>query len=241
MPLTRKLLLKDEYGVARAVLTVTFGEHPALRLPDGVKVVAALTNEKILLCPSGEAPALQKGTTDLSLVAEYAKTTLFATTLTGEAARLAKWRLTERARESTNMQKVPTTPLTEVLSEERIESETSEDETAEDPGTREPVDALFPEAEKQDPVAKARRLIEEGEPFSLFENLMPNSKWAKIQNEECLCLVGIVKEDDRERVLYGIAGTPGFPPDEDKLWTYFPTGDEEGYYLTEYDQVQQAE
>ena len=103
-------------------------------------------------------------------------------------------------------------------------------------GERSDATAGVPEASvASDPLLeKARRLIEKGEPFPLFDELMPDSVWAKIEDEDCLFLIGIVKEEEGERVLYGIAGTRAYPPDEDRLWTFFPTeNEEEGYYLTE--------
>ena len=87
-----------------------------------------------------------------------------------------------------------------------------------------------------DPLARAKSRIAEGEPFDLFREVMPNAVWAKVQREECSFLVGILRDGDRERVLYGVAGTRAYPPDEDRLWSFFPTeNEEEGYYLTEGD------
>ena len=87
-----------------------------------------------------------------------------------------------------------------------------------------------------DPLARAKSRIAEGEPFDLFREVMPNAVWAKVQREECSFLVGIHRDGDVERVLYGIAGRRAYPPDEDRLWSFFPIeNDEEGYYLTEGD------
>ena len=87
-----------------------------------------------------------------------------------------------------------------------------------------------------DPLARAKSRIAEGEPFDLFREVMPNAVWAKIEREECSFLVGILRDGEVERVLYGIAGRRAYPPDEDRLWSFFPTeNEEEGYYLTEGD------
>jgi len=252
----KKMILKDERGTARAVLTMRLGENNAISFPSGICPIALEIGGKMLFCKEGALPPLPQNLPDLSVLAEKEGERLFATTRIGEAATLAKWRLLEGA-------KVPKSPLANQGFGMR-DSELRSPLCNEEPSAREPLsfdenalgqgkesspaDEKGPipvdpsekqksEVNAKDPLARARRLIEEGEPFDLFCELMPQSRWAKIENEECLCLIGIVKDGDRERVLYGVAGTPGYPPDEDKLWTYFPTSEEEGYYLTEYEQL----
>jgi len=87
---------------------------------------------------------------------------------------------------------------------------------------------------RPDPIARANALLKEGKPFTLFQDLMPGSRWAMIEKEEFHYLIGVT-EEERPRLLYGIPGTLSCPPDEGTLWTFFPTeeGGEQGYYLTE--------
>lgn len=225
----KKIILKDDGGNARAVLTLRPGVAPSF--PTGVRPIALEASGEILLAKEGHLPPLPSVISEISVLAECAEGRLFATTRAGDEGTLARWRLTERSKKEETPTKVPTAPLktsppkeaeTSIAEGSEVLTEKSEPE--------EPT--AFAAKREEDRIAKARHLIEEGEPFDLFRDLMPNSRWAKIENEECLCLVGIVKDGETEHVLYGVAGTPGYPPDEDKLWTYFPTSEEEGYYLS---------
>ena len=226
MPTIQKMLLKNDGGKVRAVMTFRLGEECPFRFPSGFRPIAVETDGKITLCETGELPPLPKNISHLSLLGESGEERLFASTLTGDAAAFAKWRLTELS----EREKAPTSPLkdaptvaTEIAATEQTDPE---EEIAAPPAT-----------ENESPLDRARRLLKEGEPFSLFDSLIPQSRWAKIENEDCLCLVGIVTDGEKERVLYGVAGVLGFPPDEDRLWTYFPTSEEEGFYLSEYEQA----
>lgn len=230
----KKIILKDDGGNAQSVLTLRLGGEPTISLPTGVRPIALETNGEILPASEGKLPPLPSEIRELSVLAENAEGRLFATTRKGEEGTLAKWSLIARTTIGKPIAKVPATPL-ETPTPEKTEKGATE--SGEDLAETQKPDEDAPSVKsEEDPIAKANRLIEEGEPFDLFRDLMPNSRWAKIENDECLCLVGIVRDGDTERVLYGVAGAPGYPPDEEKLWTYFPTSEEEGYFLTEYEQ-----
>ena len=62
---------------------------------------------------------------------------------------------------------------------------------------------------------------------------MPDSRWATVKEDDVEFLVGIREDDGKSRVLYGILGAQGCPPDEGALWTYFPLDEETGYFVTE--------
>ena len=227
----KKILLKDESGTARAAMTLRLGGKSTLAVPCGIRPIAYEADGKVRVLESGELPPLPAGLSELSVLAERGGERLFATTRSGEDATLAKWRLNERIRSEKASEKVPTSPLERAHGAEQ-ETDATEKEEIEDV-TNEEKSVPPLSAESENALTKAKRLLAENEPFELFNDLMPQSRWAKIETEECLCLIGIVTDGDEEHVLYGVAGTPGYPPDEDKLWTYFPTSDEEGFYLSD--------
>lgn len=90
------------------------------------------------------------------------------------------------------------------------------------------------EAVVKSALERAEALIERGTSFTLFEQYMPGSRWA-IVKEEAEYLVGITTDEDGTHVLFGVPGARDYPPDEDRLWSFFPTGEDEeiGYFLTE--------
>ena len=85
-----------------------------------------------------------------------------------------------------------------------------------------------------DPLRRAEELLAKGSPFPLFRDLMPNARWAMIEGEEAPFLFGILDEKP-PKFLLGIAGRRDLPPEEEGLWSFFPTDeeDETGYFLTE--------
>jgi len=81
---------------------------------------------------------------------------------------------------------------------------------------------------------KATELSEKmksGEPFPLFEALIPNSEWALIKEDGYL--IGRVQEDEEEIYLLGIPGRLGDAPDDNAEWSFIPCDEdaEEGYYV----------
>ncbi len=203
----KKILLRKTDGAPVACLTVS-GRPPRVILPQSVKPEACLADGELLF-PTEQSFALQKDVTALSLIGKTGAETLFATTLQGEDAALAKWRLLAAAKSKTAPSAAP--------------SEQKKDEPSFLPLPLPPESAL----------ARAERRIAAGTPFPLFSGLMPDSRWAVVKEDDAEFLVGIREENGKSRVLYGIPGTPGFPPDEGALWTYFPVDEDVGYFVTE--------
>lgn len=215
----RKLLFKTADGRPVASLTVS-GCPPIVTLPQNVKAEACLAGS--LFFPTERRFPLDPGEKDFSILGAMAGEPVFATTLTGQDVALAKWRLLSAVQKK----QLPTQPLQEPLPEPDLPKEVPE-----------PEPPILPAAEQTESVlSRAERRLEEGAPFPLFEKLMPGTRWAVVKEEEAEYLVGIREENGEKRVLYGIPGAQGCPPDEDKLWAFFPTENEDlGYFITEAD------
>ena len=235
----RKILLKDDTGKPLSSLTLPIRAGGTLSLPTGMEVDAY--EEREILFPA-ETQMIRVTTepTTLSLIGRLNGRRVFGTTLPEEKAAFAKWKLLCALQErQTPLEQVPKSPLPDIaeeaapIQEERQAPLSENEEQRKAPLSQEEA----PDPQEQTPnerLARAEELLRNGEPFELFAELMPRSRWAKVKEEECEYLVGIT-EDDPPRVLYGIAGMLDYPPDEDRLWTFFPTSEdgEEGYYLTE--------
>ena len=244
----RKLLLKDGEGAPISSLTLRFGNPGNAEFPSEFFPIVRLANEEARF-PNERDFFLLSETEDFSVLGTLHGKRLFASTLTGEQAAFAKWRLEQIAEAKVETESsLPKNPLESTLPErERIEeikeespapfSKESDAATPASPQTEESkaTDAApsSPEEEKAQKLARALAQLEAGEPFSLFEETMPSSRWAKVKEEEGEYLIGVVEEEDGPRVLCGVAGVRDCPPDEDRLWMFFPVDGEEGYYLTE--------
>lgn len=238
----RKILLKDDAGNPLSSLTIPFRAGGVLSLPMGMEVDAY--EEQEILFPIGRTIRLVSEPPTFSLIGKLNGKRVFATTLPEGKAAFAKWKLLCALEERQNsLEKVPTSPLEK--EEKRspfIEPQEQDQAPIPCPTPEEQEDALPTQEGVEVPqeqtgnesLTRAEALLQSGEPFTLFAELMPGSRWAKIKEEEYEYLVGITG-DTPPRVLYGIAGMLDYPPDEDRLWTFFPTGEdgEEGYYLTE--------
>ena len=213
-------------------------------LPSGLTLLAVGWGEDVRRFSPRDTLSLPDGK-DLSLLGEANGETLFGSTLPREEQSMMKWRLLSLAEQPVAL---PTIPLEEIKTEEDTareiespqETETEEPEAippVEEKGDTDPsfgVTELLTEP-LEDPIARAERLVEEGEPFLLFRDLMPGSKWAILDKEECLSIIGLLKEGEKTQVFYGVAGSRDYPPDDDRLWTFFPTEEEgdAGFFLTE--------
>lgn len=240
----RKILLKDDAGKPLSSLTLPFRAGELLSLPAGM-AVDAYEEREILFPAEKQAIRLTSDPPTISLIGRLGKERVFGTTLPEEKATFVKWKLLCALQErQTTLGQVPKSPLTALekepapLATEKEEpapllpSETADEQEAQPLATEgeTPVTAQQMADER---LAHAEKLLQNGEPFDLFTELMPNTRWAKIKEEEYEYLVGIT-EDAPPRVLYGIAGMLDYPPDADRVWTFFPTSEngEEGYYLT---------
>ena len=237
----RRIMLKDVRGEAKGAVTL-MGTPSRVTLPEGVTALLCLTDGSFI--PLKEASFLLPSEAgNFSLIAEREGALLFASTLAPKEASFAKWRLLSALNEQgTSREKDPLEmPVEETLPQEaetapsdrEAQSEIAEDEAS---PTQEAPDET---TAKDTPLERARALLDKGAPFPLFESLMPNSRWALIRDDDAEYLVGIKREEDGEHVLFGIPGTRDLPPDEDRLWTFFPTDEEAGmgYYLTESDEA----
>ena len=227
----KKILLKDFSGVPVGSLTLG-GNPPVCVLPANARCVVCLADGELLF-PNERIFLIPADAKEFSLLGTAAGKDVFATTLKGEALRVAKWRLIAAA----EAKKAPTPSLKET--EEQIpvqplkkpQDRPQEKENGSEPAFT--VSELAPSAESE--LEKAERLIASGTPFPLFEKLMPASRWALVEEDDVSYLVGVKEEDGEKRVLYGVPGTQGFPPDEEELWSFFPLDEEgeAGYFLTE--------
>ena len=203
----KKILLRKTSGNPVACLTVS-GRPPRVTLPQNVTTEACLVDGELLF-PTEQSFVLKEDACSLSLIGKTGAETLFATTLQGEDARIAKWRLLSAVKSKREPGKKPQEPA-------RAEA---------------PPMPLPPTPESA--LARAERRIATGVPFPLFERLMPGSRWATVKEDDVEFLVGIREDGGKSRVLYGIPGAQGCPPDEGALWTYFPLDEETGYFVTE--------
>ena len=203
----KKILLRKTSGNPVACLTVS-GRPPRVTLPQNVTAEACLVDGELLF-PTEQSFVLKEDARSLSLIGKTGAETLFATTLQGEDARIAKWRLLSAVKSKKESAKKPQEPAREEA----------------------PPMPLPPTPESA--LARAERRIATGVPFPLFERLMPGSRWATVKEDDVEFLVGIREDDGKSRVLYGIPGAQGCPPDEGALWTYFPLDEETGYFVTE--------
>ena len=235
----RKILAKNRSGEALAVLTLRLGAHSSIEFPREFVPRMALVSETVLT-PSDGRLSLPQDTRDVSVIGSLSGEEVFATTLSGEAASYAQWTLLQavEARHSVPAE-VPKSPLEEPVLppvEEATVPSVEEEPLEASPDLSERFDVVDILSETPvDPIEKARALMGKGAPFTLFDEILPHSRWAKIESEECAYLIGIDEDGDHVRLLYGIPGSRSYPPDEGRLWTFFPTdeSEEEGYYLTE--------
>lgn len=244
MPI-RKILLKTLSGVPVTSLTLRTGLRPSLTFPPAFLVEACeCDGERLSLQEKIPLPATLR---DLSLLGKMDGVILFASTLPAEKAALARERLLLGGQPKE--ENLPKSPLEIPLSEEESprESALAEKENAgptitpfSDAEQSPSQDADEPQEEaplcsntRAERLVRILKKMENGEPFDLFRELMPTYRWAKIREEEGEYLLGVEEESDPPHVLFGVAGSRAYPPDEDRLWTFFPTEGEEGYYLTE--------
>ena len=236
----RRIMLKNLRGEARGTISLS-GQPTHVTLPEGVTVLLCLTNE-FFIPPRERKFPMPSGAQELSLIGEKAGEMLFATTLPPDKASFAKWRLLSDLRNQ-GAPREETPPEDAILPPEQTAfiAEKKAAPSITEPQSEIPKEeALSAEDEAaplsaDTPLIKAERLLERGTPFPLFESLMPNSRWAAIRDDDAEYLVGIKRDDDGEHILFGVPGMRDLPPDEDRLWTFFPTDEEQGvgYYLTE--------
>ena len=242
----KKLLLKNQKGTPVASLTVRTGANASVTFPDKFTPIAALADDTLLPVPAQNILPLPPQTTAFSLLGNLDGERVFCTTLTGEQAAFARWRLLSLAEQEEQEALPLESPLEKGSEHNKKEGDFEQKNSAQAPTQGEPLvprvelserfDLTPAEAEQPlDKIARAKKMMEQGEPFSLFDKWMPDARWALIQNEECPFLVGIVKEGEDEKILYGVQGSRDYPPDDGTLWSFFPTSEdgEEGYYLTE--------
>ena len=234
----RRILLKNESGAPRA--SISIGRYPPkVMLPKGITPLVCLTDK--IHYPPENSFSLQKECADFSLLAKMGEEILYASTLSGADAAFAKWQLLSALEDQGNLRENSHTE-TYARKEEIIPSEGVEelpDDLSEASPLPEECDLNTLEditRERSDERDRIEELLEKGTPFSLFEQLMPNSRWALIEDDTASYLIGVRKDDEGEHCLFGVPGVREYPPDEGKLWSFFPVDEEgeSGYFLTEY-------
>ena len=221
MPI-RKILLKTLSGTPVAAVTIRPGFHPSILFPSSFLPTACEYDGRDL--PLSENLSLPAESRDFSLLGLMGDEILFATTLPAAEAILARERLFLRSK----AQKYP-----EMHTEEAREIPTSPEELDEERESAPKESAITSADAQENRLKRAIEKIEKGEPFGLFRETMPTFRWAKIKEEEGEYLLGIDVDAEPPHLLFGIEGSQDYPPDEDRLWTFFPTEGELGYYLTE--------
>ena len=208
----KKILLKDAAGNPLGALTL--GGVPACAtLPENARAEACLADD-FLFFPEERVFPLPAGAKHLSVLGKTANTPFFATTLEKEERAKAKWRLSRALEEKASKKPLP--PPVEPMEPPTIEEEP------------------LGERQSETSLTRAEGLLAQGTPFSLFEKLMPHSRWALVEEEGAAFLVGLEEENGKKRVMYGVPGVRDLPPDEEVPWAFFPTENEEtGYFVTD--------
>ncbi|HCJ01305.1 MAG TPA: hypothetical protein DHV31_00270 [Clostridiales bacterium] len=247
MPI-KKILIKNDAGCTIATLTLQTEKANGLRFPPDFLPKRYVKGGMVYPYLAESFPAFSNGE-PLSVIGKYAGETAFATTLGGEQAAFTKWKLLQEEKRAPASDLTPLSPPTPPLREEQTPKEGGEPQSLPTPlleqaqitspqeGTtafEQTPDLPAEEAPtvSEDLLTRAGRLIDAAPPFSLFEEMMPGSKWG-ITGEEGN-LLGIVEEDP-PRVLVGIPGTRDCPPATERPTSFFPTDDtgETGYFLSE--------
>jgi len=235
----RRILLKDKRGIPHGSL-ILHGCPPRVSLPQGVSPILCMTDK--VFAPEG-AVCLPFEDAPFSLLAKENGEILFASTLPKKDAAFIKWQLEEevkrREERAHSPYKVPEESL-ESASEEQSEAPSECCEEGEENFSSEDASTGVIEGSEEREILKAEKLLAQGTPFPLFESMMPGSRWALIREDAAEYLVGILSSEEGAHVLLGIPGARNFPPDEDRLWSFFPTDEdgELGYFLTEAKELQ---
>ena len=233
MPFLR-VLLRDDRGTPVASAKVG-GVPPRVTLPDGITALCCLSGE--IFPVHGSSFLLPTREPRFSLIARRGEEMLFASTLTSEEAAYEKWRLLSFLDKGVPREE-------EVLTDESVEASATASERENDPPTdtetaeRDLSESRLTEiteeaAERpESEIERAERLLASGTPFPLFESMMQGSRWALVHEEDAEYLIGITEDG---HVLVGVPGSRDYPPDEETLWSFFPTDEEgeTGYFLTE--------
>ena len=236
----RRILLKKASGAPVASLTIS-SLRPRVTMPEGITAILTLTDK--ISTPTDQSAIYFPAGGDISLLARKEGELLFGSTLPAEQAAYAKWRLltaldergkapmeapTESLGKSEMGEIVEPMPETAIEMQESIEEKPIESEavTLEESAAEESITT-------PSKLERAEALLSRGTPFTLFDSVMPGSRWATIKEDDAEYLIGIIGEG--ERILFGIPGAVDYPPDEGRLWSFFPTDEsgEIGYYLTE--------
>ncbi len=242
----RRILLKNRSGVPVASVTLT-DRRPIVTLPEGIAALLILSDE-ITLPASESTFAHPVGNKPFSLLARKDGELLFGSTLPEEAAAFAKWRLLTALEEK---KRTPLAP-TESLEKRETDEVAEQAESAEDALRKSTEEILqseqsspLEESETSDgsgvpsKLERAEALLRKGTPFTLFDSVMPGSRWAIIKEDAAEYLIGITGEGEESRILFGVPGARDFPPDEGRLWSFFPSEESEeiGYFLTEAEEI----
>ena len=233
----KRILLKNQAGEPIASARIG-GNPPCVDLPEGVTPLLFMTEDSVLTAESGVYLGESE---EISILLRGDDGLLFASTLSGSRATYAKWRLLEAMKERESaLSASPLEAPTESLEEASVDAAAPARQPAPQEASPPAEEELpsVPEEEEIMPVSEPERweaLLEKGEPFHLFDSVMPGSRWSIIKEDAAEYLVGVTEDERGKHLLFGVPGARDFPPDEDRLWSFFPTEENEeiGWFLSE--------
>ncbi|GEM_PF-5407861 len=233
----KKMILKS--GSEIDFCTVTAKERIEIRVKKELHVLAATVNGAIAECENGtwKAP-LSAPIREIAVLAEKSEKYFFGAIGCANEA-LTRWKLIESAENARKNAEE------EALIEEKGEIESAEKERSaveevatekeketEDLSERFGINEVQ-ETKTESRKDKAKKLIESGEPITLFEDVLPSTRWAKIQTDEGAYYLGVSENEEEEKVYYGVDGVRDLPPEGN--WAFYPTCEDEntGVFVSE--------
>lgn len=232
----KKMILKDKNE--SVVLTLTVCETTAIKAPVGYLPTAAEINGKIVAISEENGCfylpfPIEKDASIALLVFKDTAPFFGASQPKNEA--LSRWHLLEFARSISPKEEDAKKNDPNLSAEKPLEKTQSIEEESPMPDLCSAQGAERkdePKSSESKP-SLARKRIEEGERFPFLEEAIPESEWAKIEEDgECFYL-GVVCVEDGEKVLCAVTGSRETPPIENAA--FFPSPEDEavGFFIRE--------
>lgn len=257
----KKILLKDRHGRAQSAATLTRDRETILTLPTGYRLVAVTANGRPVSFDERGALTLSSQE-EITFLAEKIGGEIFTgSTLPPKEATFRTGLLLAERERAIKGKKSLASPLREPSPAEKAEKDAPTDDAraqeeesltarfgitaveggaateAGENGIKENEDnnerAEKRERSEEERLLAAEALLDAGTPFTLFEELIEGSRWARIEQGGEDRLIGILEDGDTRQILYGRRGNRSDPPKETEC-AFFPTDDEgdEGWYVT---------
>ena len=208
----KRILLKNSAGTPVACATIHREKSTTrISLPDEMTLLALSVGGRVLDVQD-DLSLLPEGALPLSLLVKRGEDTLFASE--SRDVLLEKWRLVTAVEER---EKAKSVARENDTGSSDISEETEFLPTA-DPLPDEASTEDFPPTLEEPPENALETLMQKGEPFPLFEEMIEGSRWVKLP--ENAALLGHLPADDV--LLYGIPGKLGDAPNDEE-WTFLPT------------------